>query len=97
MSYLKTANMRKILTQSRGGGHLYFRLDIILIKGLSKHTLNTYFLGMKIDLNTHFCLHFLNFSIMAFQKFVNMTKNIPFLILHVLAPVNDVRAYIAWS
>ena len=30
-------------------GHLYFRLDIILVKGLSKHTLNTYFPGMKID------------------------------------------------
>ena len=26
-----------------GGEHLYFRLDIILVKGLSKHTLNTYF------------------------------------------------------
>ena len=32
-----------------GGGHLYFRLDIFLIKGHSKHTLNTYFSGMKID------------------------------------------------
>ena len=31
------------------GGHLYFRLDIIRVKGLSKRTLNTYFLGMKID------------------------------------------------
>ena len=30
-------------------GHLYFRLDIILIKGLSKHTLNTYFSDMKIS------------------------------------------------
>ena len=24
-----------------GGGHLYFRLDIIRVKGFSKHTLNT--------------------------------------------------------
>ena len=31
------------------GGHLYFRLDIILVKGFSKHTLNTYFSGIKID------------------------------------------------
>ena len=31
------------------GWHLYFRLDIILVKGLSKHTLNTYFSGMKIN------------------------------------------------
>ena len=34
---------------NRGGGHLYFRLDIILVKGLSKHNLNAYFSGMKID------------------------------------------------
>ena len=33
----------------RGGGHLYFRLAIILVKGLSKHILNTYFSGMKIN------------------------------------------------
>ena len=31
------------------GGGLYFRLDIILIKGISKHTLNMYFSGLKID------------------------------------------------
>ena len=31
------------------GGTLYVRLDIILVKGLSKHTLNTCFSGMKID------------------------------------------------
>ena len=34
---------------SRGGGHLHFRLDIILVKGLSKHNLNMYFSGTKID------------------------------------------------
>ena len=26
-----------------GGGHLYFRLDVILVNRLSKHTLNMYF------------------------------------------------------
>ena len=30
------------------GGHLYFRLDIVLVKGLTKHILDTYFSGMKI-------------------------------------------------
>ena len=30
-------------------GHWYFRLDIIFVKGLSKHTLNTYFSGTKVD------------------------------------------------
>ena len=82
-----------------GGGHLYFRLDIILVKGLSKHTLNMYFLGMKIDPKYAF-LHafFLNLSAMYFPKLVNMTKNTPFFpILHVFAPLNDVRAYTAWS
>ena len=44
------------------GGHLYFRLDIILVKGLSKHSLNPYFSGTKIDPKYAF-LHafFLNF------------------------------------
>ena len=36
-------------SHTRGGGHLYLKLDIIRVKGLSKHTLNTYFSGMKID------------------------------------------------
>ena len=40
---------------------------------------------------------FFNLSVMSFPKFV-MSKNIPFFpILHVFAPLNDVRAYIAWS
>ena len=35
---------------------------------------------------------------MSFPKFIDMTKNIPFFpILHVFAPLNDVRAYIALS
>ena len=53
------------------GGHLYFRLDIFLVKGISKHTLNTYFSGMKIDPKYAF-LHafFFNLSVMSFPKFV---------------------------
>ena len=81
------------------GGHLYFRLDIILKKGRSKHTLNTYFSGTKIHPKYSF-LHafFLICVSLSFPKFVNMTKNIPFFpILHVFAPLNDVHAYIAWS
>ena len=34
---------------------------------------------------------------MSFPKFVYMTKNTLFPILHVFAPLNDVRAYSAWS
>ena len=82
------------------GGHLYFRLDIILVKGLSKHTLNTYFKGVKIDPKYMF-LHavFLNLSVMSFPKFVKMTKNTPFFsnFAYVFAPLNDVRTYIALS
>ena len=64
---------------TRGWGHSYFRLDIILVKGLSKRTRNIYFSGMKIDpkylfLHAFFC----NLCVMSFPKFVNMTKNIPF-------------------
>ena len=45
-----------------GGGDLHFRLDIILVKGLSKHTLNTYFSGKKIDPKyAFFACVFLNF------------------------------------
>ena len=35
----------------RWGRDLYFGMDIILIKGFSKHTLSTYFPSMKIDPN----------------------------------------------
>ena len=41
---------------------------------------------------------FLNLSVMSFPKLVNMAKTTPFFpILHVFAPLNDVRAYIALS
>ena len=43
-------------------------------------------------------MHFSNLPVMFFPKFVYMTKNTPFFsILHVFAPLNDVRAYSAWS
>ena len=82
---------------SGGRGYLYIRLDIILVKGLSKHTLNTYFTGIKIDPKYAFVhAFFLICASCPFQNFINMTKNIPFFpILHIFAPLNDVRAYIA--
>ena len=46
---LKLGSWGQIFIKISRGGHLYFRLDIIRVKGLSKHTLNTYFSGMKID------------------------------------------------
>ena len=61
------------------GGHLYFRLDIILVKGLSKHTLNTHFSGMEIDPKYTF-LH--DFSLIcllcSFQNLSLWQKNTPF-------------------
>ena len=79
-------------------GHLYFRLDIILVKGLSKHTLNTYFPGMKIDPKYAFLHVFFLIFRHLFPKFMTIAKNTPFFpILDVFAPLNDVRAYIAWS
>ena len=66
--------------QGSGGGHLYFRLDIILVKGLSKHTLNTYFSGMKIDPKYAFLyVFFLIFKVAYGQtKFSTVTLK-PFL------------------
>ena len=52
------------LNYKGGGAHLYFRLDIILVKGLSKHTLNMYFSGMKIDPKYAF-LHVYVFNLYA--------------------------------
>ena len=52
------------------GGHLYFKLDIILVKGLRlKHTIIMYFPGMKID-PKYVILHvfFLNFQPSSFQN-----------------------------
>ena len=57
------------------GGHLYFRLDIILVKRLSKHTLNTYFSGMKID--PKYAVLQMRFS--QFQWLAPTTKIKPFL------------------
>ena len=82
-----------------GGATCIFWLDIILVKGLSKHTLNTYVSGMKIDPKyVFFACIFLNLCVMSFPKFVNMAKNIPFFpISHVFAPLNYVRPYTTWS
>ena len=55
---------------------------------------------MKIaTLNTRFCMRFCLICLSCpFQNLSYMSKNIPFIpILHVFAPLNDVRAYIAWS
>ena len=83
-----------------GGGHLYFRLDIILIIGLSKNTLNTYFSGMKIDPKYAF-LHvfFLICPSCPFQNLLLWSKTHPFFspLLHIFAPLNNVHAYIALS
>ena len=74
---------------------------IRLVHGYTKSTLITYFSGMKIDPKSAFLQAFfliLNLSVMSFPKFVYMTKNTSFFspILHVFAPLKDVRAYSAW-
>ena len=89
------------LTVFRGGGTRarIARGGIRLVHGHTKSTLIMYFSGMKIDPKyAFFACIFLNFGVMSFPKFVCMTKNTPFFpILHVFAPLNDVRAYSAWS
>ena len=56
------------------GVSLVFQAGYHPRKRLSKHTLNTYFSGMKIDPKYAFLL----ICVMSFPKFVNMAKNIPF-------------------
>ena len=48
-------------------GHLCFKLNIILVKGLSKYILNTYFQGMKIDPN-YMLIFFNNFPSYFYKK-----------------------------
>ena len=62
----------------RGEGHLYFKLDIILIKRLSKHTLNMYFSGMKIDPKYAFLHTFLICPSCPFQNLSIWPETHPF-------------------
>ena len=83
----------------RVGGHLYFRLDIIRINGLSKHILSTYFPGMKID-PKHTFLHafFLIFAIFFLKKiYNNHQKHTSFSKFSGFASLHDACSYIAWS
>ena len=77
--YTWACTLHCICYQKSRGGHLYFRLDIIRVKGLSKHTLNTYFSGMKIDPKYAF-LHafFLIWASCPFQNLSIWQKTYPF-------------------
>ena len=79
VNYSIKLNKTNVTFMPGGGEHLHFGLDIILVKGLSKHTWSMCFPSMKIYPNYAF-LHvffFLNFSIVSFPKFVKMTHNTP--------------------
>ena len=63
-----------------------------------KHPYHVLFRYEKRPYIRVFACIFLNLPVMFFPKLVYMTKNTPFFqILHVFAPLNDVRAYSAWS
>ena len=59
------------------GGHLYFRVDLILLKGLSKHPKHIFSRHKNRPEIRVFVCFFLNFVVISFPKFVNMTKNTP--------------------
>ena len=62
------------------------------------HPKHVFFRDENRPLIRVFACIFLNLSVMSFPKFANLTQNTPFFpIWHVLAPLNDVREYIAWS
>ena len=87
------------ISNSNPGATRMARGGIRLVHGLTKSTLIMYFSGMKIDPKYAFlyafCLIFLS---CPFQNLSISPKIHPFFpILHVFAPLNDVRAYIAWS
>ena len=84
---------------SPGGGSLVFQAGYHPRKRTFKtHPKHLFFRYENRPWIYVFACIFLNFTIMSFSKFVNMTKNTPFFtILHIFAPLNDVRAYIVWS
>ena len=87
----------KLLIHARGATRMA-RGGIRLVHGLTKSTLITYFSGMKKDPKYAFLHAFFLICLSCSFQFVYMTKNTPFFpILHVFAPLNDVRAYSAWS
>ena len=82
-----------------GGGALVFQAGYHPRKRTFKtHPKHIFF---RYKIRSQICIFacvFLNLLVMSFPKFVTMTKNTPFLpILHVFAPLNNVRTYTAWS
>ena len=85
------------LTLPGGATHMA-RGGIRLVHGFTKSTLITYYSGIKKDPKYAFLHAF--FSICLSCSFQNLSlwpKTHFFPILHVFAPLNDVRAYSAWS
>ena len=71
---LTSSNKSEGATLSRNGrhsGHLYFMLDIFLVKELSKHTQSTVIPGLKMDHKYAF-LHVYLISVSFFFFFENL-------------------------
>ena len=80
------------------GAHLYFGVNIFLVKILSKHTLSTYFPRIKIHPNYASLHDFFFFIFPSPLQIFSNDKNTPFfLILHNFTLLNDVRTYIVRS
>ena len=73
-NYIQTKDFN---TLSPGQGNLYFGLDIILVKELSKHPKHVYFPGTKID-PADVLYGFINLPVMSFSIYVNLTKTYHF-------------------
>ena len=86
-----------MVTSPRGATRMA-RGGIRLVHGLTKGTLITYFSGMKIDPKYAFLHAFFLIDLScSFQNLSIWPKTHPFFpILHVFAPLKDVRAYSAW-
>ena len=81
-----------------GGGHSNGKRESGSSMDTQKTPYHIFFRYENRPLIHVFACIFLNLSVMSFPKFVYVTKNTPFFpILHVFAPLNDVRLYSVWS
>ena len=99
MSQTLHTEMSQTLPKVPGGGHSNGKRGIRLVHGLTKSTLITYYLGMKKDPKYAFLRAFFLICLScSFQNLSLWPQTHPFFpILHVFAPLNDVRTYSALS
>ena len=82
-----------------GRGRLYFRLDIIFVKGLSKYTLSTNFTGMRINPKYAFLHDWFLIFLASFSKIYDLCQKHTLFFSNFwhFSSLKDICAYIARS